>query len=234
MGFISHASKVMLKILQARFQQYVNRELPDVQASFRKGRGTRDQIANICWIGEKTREFQKNIYFWFIDYAKTFDCVDHDKLWKIQKEMGIPDYLTYLLRNLYAGQEATVRTEHGTADWFQIGKGVRQGCILSPCLFNLRSEYIMRNARLEEAQAGIKTAGRNINNLRYADDTTLMSEGEEELKRLLMKVKEKSEKVDLKLNIQKTKIMASGPITSWEIDGETVETVSDFIFGDNY
>ena len=180
MGFISHASKVMLKILQARFQQYVNRELPDVQASFRKGRGTRDQIANICWIGEKTREFQKNIYFWFIDYAKTFDCVDHDKLWKIQKEMGIPDYLTYLLRNLYAGQEATVRTEHGTADWFQIGKGVRQGCILSPCLFNLRSEYIMRNAGLEEAQAEIKIAGRNINNFRYADDTTLKAESEEE------------------------------------------------------
>ena len=149
--------------------------------------------------------------------------------WKILKDMGILDHLTCLLRNLYAGQEATVRTGHGT-DWFPIGKGVRQGCILSPCLFNLYAEYIMRNARLKEAQAGSKTAGRNINNLRYADDTTLMAESEE-LKHLLMKVKEESEKVGLKLNIQKTKIMASGPITSWEIDGETVEAVSDFIFG---
>ena len=144
--------------------------------------------------------------------------------------MGIPDHLTCLLRNLYAGQETTVRTGHGTADWIQVGKGVCQGCILSPCLFNLYAEYIMRNTRLEEAQAGIKIAGRNINNLRYADDTTLMAEIEEELKSLLMKVKEESEKVGLKVNIQKTKIMASGPITSWEIDGETVEPVSDFIF----
>ena len=145
--------------------------------------------------------------------------------------MGIPNHLTCLLRNLYAGQEATVRTGHGTTDWFQIGKGVSQGCILSPCLFNLYAEYIMRNAGLEEAQAGIKIAGRNINILKYADDTTLMAESEKELKSLLMKVKEESEEVRLKLNIQKTKIMASGPITSWEIDGETVETVSDFIFG---
>ena len=145
--------------------------------------------------------------------------------------MGIPDRLTSLLRNLYAGQEAIVRTGHGTTDWFQIGKGVCQGCILSPCLFNLYAEYIMRNAGLEEAQAGIKIARRNINNLRYSDDTTLMAESEEELKNLLMKVKEDSEKVGLKLNIQKTKIMASSPITSWEIDGETVETVSDFILG---
>ena len=157
--------------------------------------------------------------------------MDHTKLWKILKEMGIPDLLTCLLRDLYAGQEATVRTEHGTTDWFQIGKGGRQGCILSPCLFNFYAEYIMRNAGLEEAQVGIKIAGRYINNLRYADDTTLMAESEEELKSLLIKVKEESEKVDLNLNIQKTKIMASGPITSWEIDGETVETVSDFITG---
>ena len=148
---------------------------------------------------------------------------------KILKEMGIPDHMTCLLRNLYAGQEATVRTGHETTDWFQIGKGICQGCILSPCLFNLYVEYIMRNAGLEEAQAGIKIAGRNINNLRYANDTTLMAESEEELK-ILMKVKVESEKVGLKLNIQKTKIMASGPITSWEIDGETVETMSDFIF----
>uniref|UniRef100_A0AC11D1B4 Uncharacterized protein n=1 Tax=Ovis aries TaxID=9940 RepID=A0AC11D1B4_SHEEP len=150
--------------------------------------------------------------------------------WKILKEMGIPDHLTCLLRNLYAGQEVTVRTGHGTTDWFQIGKAVHQGCILSPCLFNLYTEYIMRNAGLDEAQAGIKIAGRNINNLRYTDDTTLMAESEEELKSLLMKVKEESEKVDLKLNIQKMKIIASGPITSWEVDRETVEAVSDFIF----
>ena len=171
-----------------------------------KRRGTRDQIANIYWITEKVSEFQKNIYFCFIDYAKAFDSVDHNKLWTILKEMSVPDHLTCLLRNLYAGQEATVRTGHGTTDWFQIEKGVRQGCILSPCLFNLYAEYIMRNAGLKEAQAGIKIAGRNINNLRYADDTTLMAESEEELKSLLMKVKEKSEKAGLKLNTQKTKI----------------------------
>ena len=156
----------MLKILQARLQQYVNREIPDVQAAFRKGKGTRDQIANIRWIMEKSREFQKNIYFCFIDCAKAFDCVGHNKLWKILKEMGIPDHLTCLLRNVYAGQEATVRTGHATTDWFQIGKGACQGCILSPCLFNFYAEYIMRNAGLEEAQAGIQIAGRNINSHR--------------------------------------------------------------------
>ena len=208
----------------------MNHELPDVQAGFRKGRGTRDQIANICWIIEKAREFQKNIYFCFIDCAKAFDCVDHNKVWKFLQDMGIPDHLTCLLRNLYAGQKATVRTGHGTTDWFQIGKGVHQGCISSPCLFNLHAECIMRKPGVEEAQAGIKTAERNINNLKYEDDTTHMAEREEELKSLLMIVKEESEKVGLKLNIQKTKILASGPITSWEIDGETVETVSDFIF----
>ena len=153
------------------------------------------------------------------------DNINLKKLWKILKEMGIPDYLTCFLRNLYAGQEATVRTGHGTTDWFQIGKGVHQGCILSPCLFNFYAEYIMRNAGLEAAQAGIKIARRNINNLRYADYITLMAESEEELKSLLMKVKEESEKVGLKLNIQKTKIMVSCPITSWEIDGETVDSV---------
>ena len=203
----------MLKILQARLQQYMNRELPDVQAGFRKGRRTRDQIANICWIIEKGRELQENTYFCFIDYAKAFDCVDHNKLWKILKQMGIPDHLTCLLRNIYAGQEATVRTGHGTTNWFQIGKGICQGCILSPCLFNFCAEYIMRNAGLDEAQAEIKIAGRNINNLRYVDDSTLMAESKEKLKSLLMKVKEESEKVGLKLNIQKTKIMASSPIS---------------------
>ena len=155
----------------------------------------------------------------------------HNKLWKILQEMGIPDYLTCLLRNLYAGQEATVRTGHGTTDWFQIGKGVCQGCILSPCLFNLYAEYIMQNAGLDEAQAGIKIAGRNINNFRYADDTTLTAESEEELKSLLMKVKEESEKAGLKLNIQKMKSVSSGPITSWQIDGETMETVIDYFLG---
>ena len=183
-----------LRLLENRLKQYKNHEFPDVQASFRKGRGTRDQIANIRWIIKKSKEFQNNIYFCFIDYAKAFDYVDHNKLWKILKEMGIPDHLTCLLRNLYAGQEATVRSN------------------------------IMRNAGLEKAQAGIKIAGRNINNLRHSDDTTLMAESEEELKSPLLKVKEESEKVDLKLKIQKTKIMASDPITSWEIDGETVET----------
>ena len=177
-ALISHASKGMLKILQARLQQYVNHELPDVQAGFRKSRGTRNQIANIFWIIEKAREFQKSIYFFSIDYTKAFDCVDHNKLWKIPKEMGIPDHLTCLLRNLYAGQEAPVRTGHGTTNWFQIGKGVHQVCILSPCLLNLYAEYIMRNSGLEKAQAGIKIAGRNINNLRYADDTTFMAESE--------------------------------------------------------
>ena len=176
-------------------------EPPDSQAGFSKRRGTRDQIAHICWIIKRARKFQKNFYFCFTDYAKTFDCMDHNKLWKIHKEIQVPYHLTCLLRNLYAGQEATVRIVHGTIDWFQIGKGVYQGCILSPCLFNLYAEYIMRNAGLVEAQAGIKIAGRNINNLRYADDTTLMAETEEELKSLLMKVEKESEKVGLKLNI---------------------------------
>ena len=159
--------------------------------------------------------------------------MDYNKLWKVLQEMGIPDHLTCLLRNLYSGQVAPVRTGHGTTDWFQTGKGVRQGYILSPCLFNLYAEYIMQNARLDEAQAGIKIAGRNINNLRYTDDTTLMVESKEELNSLLMKVKEESEKPGLKLSFQKTRIMASGPIISWQIDGETIETVRDFIFLDS-
>ena len=175
---------------------------------------------------EKAREFQKDIYFCFIDSTKAFDCVD--KLWKFFKEIGIPDHLICLLRNLYEGQEATVRTGHGTTDWFQIAKGVHQGCILSPCLFNLYAEYIMRNTGLDEAQVGIKIAGRKINNFRYVDDTTLMAESEEELKSFLMKVKRGREKVGFKLNIQKTKIMASGPIASRQLDGETV---ADFILG---
>ena len=176
---ILHASKVMLKILQDSLQQYVNCELPVDQAGFRKGRGTRDQIANTRWIIEKAREFQKNIYFCLFAYTKAFDYVVHNKLWKILKKIGIPDHLPCLLRNLYAGQET--RLEHGTTDWFQVGTRVCQSCILSPCLFYFYAEYIMRNAGLEEAQAGIKIARRNINNLRYADDITLMVESEEEL-----------------------------------------------------
>ena len=162
----------MLKILQARLQQYVNRELPDVQAGFRKGRGNRSNCQHLLDYRKSKRVPEKHLLL-FIDYAKGFDCMDHNKLWKILKEVGIPDLLTCLLRNLYAGQEATVRAGHGTTDWFQIGRGVHQGCILSPCLFNLYADYITRNTGLEEAQARIKIAGRNINNCRYADDTTL-------------------------------------------------------------
>ena len=159
----------------------MNQELPDVQDGFRKGRGTRNQIADICWVIEKGREFQKNVYFCFIDYMKAFDCVDPNKLWKILKEMGIPEHLICLLRNLYADQEVKVRNRYGRTEWFQFGKGVYRGCILSPCLFNFYADYIMRNARLDEAQAGIKIAGRNINNLRYASYTTLMAESKEKL-----------------------------------------------------
>ena len=160
----------MLKILQARLQQYVNRELPDVEAGFRTGRGTRDQIVNIHWIVEKAGEFQKNIYFCFIDYAKAFDCVDHNKLWEILKEMGIPDHLTCHLRNLYAGQEATVRARHGTTDWFQIGKGVCQDCILPPCLFNLYAEYIMRNAGLGEHKLESRLPGEITSDMQMTPD----------------------------------------------------------------
>ena len=186
---------VMLKILQVSLQQHMNCELPDVQVGFRKGTRTREQIANNLWIIKKAGEFQKNICF--IEYAKAFDCVDHNKVWKILKEMGMQDHLTCLLRNLYAGQEATVRTRHGTTDCFQIGKAVHQGCILSPYLFTFCAEYIMRNARLDEAQTGIKISERNINNFRYTDDTTLMAEKEEELKSLLVRAKEKTENADL-------------------------------------
>ena len=178
----------MLKFLQARLQQYLNHDIPDYQYGFRKGRGTRDQITNIRWIIEEAREFQENRYFCFMGYAKAIDSVDHNKLWKILQEMGIPDHLICLLRNLYTDQKATVRTKHGTTDWFQIRKGVGQGRILSPCLFNLYAEYIIRNAGLDKTQVGNKIFG-SINNLRYADDTTLMAESEE-LKGLLMKVRE--------------------------------------------
>ena len=174
-------------------------------------------------------EFQKDIYLCFINYAKTLDCVDHNKPWKALKEMGIPKHLTCLLINLYAGQEATVRTLYGTTDSFKVEKGVRQGCLLSPCWFNLYIEHMMRYARLDELQAGIKIGGRNINNLRHVDDTTLMEENKEELKSLLMRVKEDSERASLKLHIKNTKIMASSPITAWQIEGEKVEVVTNFL-----
>uniref|UniRef100_A0A803STX0 ribonuclease H n=1 Tax=Anolis carolinensis TaxID=28377 RepID=A0A803STX0_ANOCA len=229
-ALISHASKVMLKILQGRLQQYMARELPDVQAWFRKGRGTRDQIVNICWIIEEAREFQKNIYFCFIDYSKAFNCVNHNKLWHVLGGMGTPSHLVCLLRNLYKDQIATVRTDHGTTDWFKIGKGVRQGCILLPYLFNLYAEHIMRRVGLDESKAGVKISGKNIINLRYADDTTLMAESEEELRSLITKVKEESAKAGLQLNIKKTKIMATRPIDNWQIEGEIMEAVTTLYF----
>ena len=229
-AFISHASKVMIKIFEARLQQYVNQELPGVQVGSWRGRWTRDQIVNSCWMTEKAREFQKNIYFCFIGYAKAFACVTQNKLWKILKYLGTPDHLTYLLKNLCEGQEAIVRTRQETTDWFKIGKGVHQGCILSPCLFNLYVEHITWNAKLDESQTGIKIAGRNINNLRYADDTILTDECEGELKNVLMRVNEQSEEAGLKLNVQKTKIMASSLITSWQIEGRKLEFVTGFLF----
>ena len=193
-------------------------------------KGQRNQRSNCQHLLDhrKSKRIPPKIYFCFIDYTKAFDYVDN--LWKILQEMGIADHPTCLLRNLYAGQEATVRTGHGTMDWFQIWKGVCQGYVLSPCLFNLYAEYIMQNAGLDEVQAGIKIARRNISNLRYANDTTLMAQSKEELKGLLMKVKEEGGKAGLKLNIQKTKIMASGSITSWQIDGGKMEIVTNFIF----
>ena len=216
----------MLKILQARLQEYVNQELSDVHAGFRKGRGTRVQIANIHWIIEKAREFQKNIYFYFIDNAKTFDCVDHNKLWKILKELGIPNHLTCLLRNLYAGQKATVSTGHGTIDWFQIGRGVHQGCILSPAYLI----YLQSTSGKILAWMKHKLKSRLQGEISITSDMPMTSPLWQKEKRNLMKVKRKSEKTDLKLNVQETKIVASGPIISWQIDGETMETVTDFIF----
>ena len=205
----------------------MNRELPDVKLVLEKAAEPEIKLPTSAGSLKQQESSRKTTYFHFTVYAKAFDRVDHNKLWRFLREMGIPEHLIFLLKNLFAGQEVTFRSGHGTIECFQIGKRVHQGCILSPCLFNLYAQYIMRNTGLEEAKAGIKIARRNINNLRYADDTTLMAESEEELKSLLMKVREDSEKVGLKLNIQKTKIVASGPIISWEIDGETVETVAD-------
>ena len=212
----AQASKVMLKILQARLQQYVNHELPDVQLVLEKAEKPEIKLPTSAGSSKRQESSRETSISALLTMPKPLTVWITINCKKILREMGIPDHQTCPLRNLYAGQEATVRTGLGTTDWFQTGKGVRQGCILSPCLFNLYAEYIMRNAGLEEAQARIKIAGRNINKLRYADDTTLMAESEEELNSLLMKVKEKSEKVGLKFNIQKTKIMASGSITSWK------------------
>jgi len=220
-ALISHASKVMLKILQARLQHYVSQELPDVEAGFRKGRGTRNQIANILWIIEQARELQKNICF--IDYTKAFDCVDHNKLWKILKEMGIATTIPASWEICMQAKKQHFKPDMEQQTGSKL-KGVCQGCILSPCLFNLYAEYIMWNATLDEAQAGIKIARRNSNNLRYADDTTFMAESEEKLKRASWwRWKNTVKKLALKLNSQKTKIMASSPITLWQIDGETIE-----------
>ena len=198
----------------------MNQELPDIQAGFRKGRETRDYIVNILWVIEKAMEFQKKIHLCFINCTKAFDCVDHNKLWKVLREKGIPDHLTCLLRNLFVDQEATVRTLYGTMDWFRIKK---QGCLPSPCLFNLYTEHIRRDAGLDELQAVINIGRRIINNLRYADNTTLKAESEEELKSLLMKVKKERERASLKLNIKKIEIMASSPITSWQIEWGKVD-----------
>ena len=218
----------MLKILQARLQQYMNRELQMLKLVLEKAEEPEIKLPTSIRLSKKQESSRKTFISALLTMPKPL-IVWVTTNWKILQEMGIPD-LTCLLRNLYAGQETTVRIGHGTADWFQIGKEIHQDCILSLCLFNLYAEYITGNTGLDEAKAGIKIAGRNINNLRYADDTILMAESEEELKSLLMQVEEESAKVGLKLNIQKTKIMASGPITSWKIDGETVETVADFIF----
>ena len=229
-ALISHVSKAILKMLQARRQLFVKWELSDVQAGFRKGRGIRNKIANICWIMEKAWKFQKSIYFCFIDYTKAFYCVDHNKLRKILKETGIPDHLTCLLRNLYAGEEATVRTLHGIMDWFQIGKGVHQGCILSPCLFNnLYAEYIMQNASWITHKLKSRLSG----------ETSITSNMQ--MTPLLWQIVKRNQRASwwwwkrkvqklVKNSIQKTKIMASGLTTSWQRDGETMETVTDFIF----
>ena len=231
-ALISHASKIMLKI----FQQHVDWGLPNVQVGFRKGKGTRNQIANIHWITEKERKFflKKLIFFCFcfINYAKAFECVGNKKLWKILKEMGIAGHLTCFLRNLYAEQEPLLELDMEQRR-FKIEKGVWQGCILSPWLFNFYAEYIMRNAGLDDSQAGMKIARRNINNFKCADGTTLVAESEEELKSLLMRVKEESEKAGSKLNSLKTEIMVSRPITLWPIEGKKVEAVTDVIFLDS-
>lgn len=229
-ALISHASKIMLKVIQARLESYALRELPDVQAGFRKGKGTRDQIANLRWLMEHQQEFGQDVYFCFIDYSKAFDCVDHAKLWNSLIEFGFPRHIVYVLQRLYEGQMAIVRTEHGDTEEFNIGKGVRQGCILSPVLFNMYGERIMREAGLDTSMEGIRIGGRCINNLRYADDTTLVATGDERIRQLIRNVKTESEKFGLYLNVGKTKIMTTANIESFIIDGCNIEVVNNFNF----
>ncbi|XP_049714338.1 type 2 lactosamine alpha-2,3-sialyltransferase isoform X2 [Elephas maximus indicus] len=227
-SLISHTSKILLKIIQKRLQQYIDGELPEIQAGFRRGRGTRDIIADVRWILAESREYQKDVYLCFIDYAKAFNCVDHNELWITLRRMGIPEHLIVLMRNLYMDQEAVVGTEQGDTDWFKVRKGVRQGCILSPYLFNLYPEQILREAGLYEEERGIRIGARLINNLCYADDTTLLAESEEDLKHLLMKIKDHSLQYGLHLNIKKTKILTTGPMSNIMINGEKID-VKDFI-----
>ncbi|CAI9728353.1 Hypothetical predicted protein [Octopus vulgaris] len=229
---IPHVSEILLKIIQKRLNTTIERELPEVQAGFRKGRGTRDHIANLRWILEKAREYQKKLYMCFIDYSKAFDSIDHDKLWKCLEEMGTPLHHVQLIRSLYQNQEATVWTPYGDTDWFEIGKGTRQGCILSPAAFNMYAEKVMRNAGLEDSSIGERIGGRDINNLRYADDTALLAESGKDLEDLVLLVKKESEKFGLYLNVKKTKIMSTAATTniSIKIDNEEIEVVDDFIF----
>ena len=225
---ISHASKILLKVIQGRMEQLVKRELPDVQAGFVKGRGTRDQIANVRWMWERAREYNQSVYLCFIDYSKAFDCVDHNVLWNTLRSMGVSEHLIDLQRNLYEGQTATVRTEYGSTERFRIEKGVRQGCILSPTLFNLYAERIMREAGLEESDIGVRVGGRVLNNLRYADDTTLISETEDGLKMLVENVTKAGEKAGLQLNIKKTKVMSNAGLSSFRTSGGDIEVVQKF------
>jgi hypothetical protein len=229
-ALISHTSKILLKIIHKRMEVIVDRELPANQAGFRKGRGTRDQIANLRWIMERQREFGQEVHVCFIDYSKAFDCVNHAAMWNTLKEMGIPIHLIMLLKSLYADQEAVVRTEYGDTDSIKIENGVRQGCILSPCLFNLYAEMIMRNAGMEEALEGVKIAGKIVNNLRYADDTTLLASIKEDLCELIRRVKTESQKAGLYLNTKKTKIMTTADWDKFEVDGEELEVVTSFPF----
>ena len=230
-ALISHASKILLKIIQGRLEEHVRREIPDVQAGFSKGRGTRDHIANLRWIMERQREYHQDLYMCFIDYNKAFDCVDHALMWNTLRRMGFPEHITHLLDRLYKGQTAVVRTEFGDTEPFPIGKGVRQGCILSPMLFNLYAEEIMRDAGLQESQSGVRIGGRVLNNLRYADDTTLMAGTDAELKDLSIAVKDSSKKYGLTLNMKKTKVMTTAKDTNtFELAGEDIEVVDSFTF----
>ena len=229
-AMISHISKILLKIIHKRMESTIERELPDSQAGFRKSRGTRDHIANMRWIMERQREYGQKVYICFIDYSKAFDCINHELMWKTLGEMGIPKHLIQLLRGLYEDQIAVIRTEYGDTDRFKIRKGVRQGCILSPVLFNMYAERIMRQAGMDEAEEGIKIAGRIMNNLRYADDTTLLAGKKTDLVELIRRLKSESEKAGLYFNIKKTKIMSTEEEDSFEIDGEEIETVTSFTF----